>query len=78
MHVRNVSQQEEKCVALHTSWKEYSAWWDNYCMTHENPAHISWKEFTKAFCELHIPKQSLANKVEVFRLMTQGTPLNDL
>ena len=66
---------DEECVALAAHQLDGTArdWWDNYCYAHKNPTRISWKDFTEAFREYHIPRQLIINKVEEFRNMTQGT-----
>ena len=49
---------DEECVALAAHQLEGTAraWWDNYFYAHENPARISWKDFTEAFRKFHIPR----------------------
>ena len=48
-------------------------WWDSYCDTHNDPAHISWEEFVEAFCEHHMPKGMMDAKVEEFCNISQGS-----
>jgi hypothetical protein len=49
------------------------SWWDSYCDSHHDPAHISWEEFARAFREQHVPRQVMIQKAQEFRTMTQGT-----
>ena len=55
------SYTDDECVALAVHQLERTArsWWDNYCNSHANPAHITWNEFTRVFCDHHIPRQLL-------------------
>jgi hypothetical protein len=66
---------DEECVALAVHQLEGPAksWWDSYCDSHQDPAHITWDEFTRAFCEPHVPQQILIQKAQEFCTMTQGT-----
>jgi hypothetical protein len=66
---------DDECVALAVHQLERTArsWWDNYCNSHANPAHITWNEFTRVFCEHHIPRQLLIQKAQEFPTMTYGT-----
>jgi hypothetical protein len=42
-----------KCVALAVHQLEGTAksWWDSYCDSHRDRAHISWEKFARAFRE---------------------------
>ena len=55
----------EECVgvAAHQLTGAARAWWDSYRDTHANPAHISWEDFAKSFCEHHMPKGVMDAKV---------------
>jgi hypothetical protein len=66
---------DEECVALAVHQLEGTAksWWDSYCDSHHDPAHISWEEFARAFREQHVPRQVMIQKAQKFRTMTQGT-----
>ncbi|XP_025800065.1 uncharacterized protein LOC112879864 [Panicum hallii] len=66
---------DEECVALAVHQLEGTAksWWDSYCDSHHDPAHISWEEFARAFREQHVPRQVMIQKAQEFRTMTQGT-----
>jgi hypothetical protein len=48
---------DEECIALTIHQLEGTAksWWDSYCDSHQDPTHISWEEFARAFCEQHVP-----------------------
>jgi hypothetical protein len=65
----------EECVALAVHQLEGTAksWWDSYCDSHQDPAYITWEEFTRAFCEQHVPWQVMIQKALEFCTMTQGT-----
>ena len=49
---------DDECVgaATHQLTGAARAWWDSFSDSHEDPANISWDEFTEAFTEYHIPK----------------------
>jgi hypothetical protein len=66
---------DEECVALaaHQLAGSAKAWWDSYCDSHPDPAHITWLEFCEAFREHHVPRQLMVHKADEFRTMTQGT-----
>jgi hypothetical protein len=55
---------DEECVALavHQLKGIAKSWWDNYCDSHHDPAHISWEEFARAFREQHVPRQVMIQK----------------
>ena len=59
---------DEECIGViaHQLTSAARVWWDSYCDTHADPAHISWEEFTKAFCEHHVPEGVMDAKVEEF------------
>ena len=65
----------EECVALATHQLTGSAraWWDSFCGTHNDPAHISREEFSEAFREYYVPKALLVQKAAEFRRLKQGT-----
>ncbi|WVZ95786.1 hypothetical protein U9M48_041509 [Paspalum notatum var. saurae] len=50
-----------------------SAWWDSFCATHDDPASITWEEFTLAFREFFVPKEMMMQKAAEFRNLKQGT-----
>jgi L-rhamnose isomerase len=52
---------DEECVALavHQLEGPTKSWWDSYCDSHQDPAHITWEEFARAFPEQHVPRQVL-------------------
>ena len=60
---------DEECVgvAAHQLTSAARAWWDSYYDTHADPTHISWEEFTEAFCEHHVPEGVMDAMVEEFR-----------
>ncbi|WVZ97975.1 hypothetical protein U9M48_043470 [Paspalum notatum var. saurae] len=66
---------EEECVALavHQLKGTASAWWDSFCGTHDDPASITWEEFTVAFREFFVPKEMMMQKAAEFRNLKQGT-----
>ncbi|WVZ51123.1 hypothetical protein U9M48_002299 [Paspalum notatum var. saurae] len=66
---------DEECVALvvHQLKGSASAWWDSFCGTHDDPASITWEEFTVAFKELFVPKEMMMQKAAEFRNLKQGT-----
>ncbi|WVZ57855.1 hypothetical protein U9M48_008191 [Paspalum notatum var. saurae] len=66
---------DEECVALavHQLKGTASAWWDSFCGTHDDPASITWEEFTVAFREFFVPKEMLMQKAAEFRNLKQGT-----
>ena len=43
------SDEECMAVAAHQLTGTTSAWWDSFCDSHPDPAHIMWDEFTEAF-----------------------------
>ena len=55
---------DEECVAIAVHQLEGPAksWWDSYCDSHADPAHITWEEFAKAFRDQHVPKQVMIQK----------------
>jgi hypothetical protein len=63
---------DEECVALAVHQLEGTAksWWDSYCDSHHDPAHISWEEFARAFREQHVPRQVMIQKAQEFHTMT--------
>ena len=69
------SYTDDECVALAVHQLERTArsWWDNYCNSHANPAHITWNEFTRVFRDHHIPRKLLIQKAQEFPTMTYGT-----
>jgi hypothetical protein len=58
----------EECVGVTAQQLTSAArtWWDGYCDSHDDPRSISWEEFTKAFCEHHMPMGVMDAKVEEF------------
>jgi len=66
---------DEECVtiAVHQLEGPTKSWWDSYCDSHADPAHITWEEFAKAFRDQHVPKQVMIQKAQDFRTMVQGT-----
>jgi hypothetical protein len=66
---------DEECVGIASLLLTGAAraWWDSYCDTHEDPAHITWEEFYEAFLEYHMPEGAMDAKVEEFRNFTQGS-----
>ena len=66
---------DEECVAIAAHQLEGPAksWWDSYCDSHADPAHITWEEFAKAFRDQHVPKQVMIQKAQDFHTMVQGT-----
>jgi hypothetical protein len=48
---------DEECVALaiHQLEGPAKSWWDSCCDSQQDPAHITWDEFAKAFREQHVP-----------------------
>ena len=63
----------KECVGViaHQLTSDSCAWWDSYCDTYADRSYISWKEFTEAFCEHHVPKDKVDAKVEEFRNISQ-------
>jgi hypothetical protein len=63
---------DEECItlAVHQLEGPAKSWWDSYCDSHQDPAHITWYEFTRAFREQHVPRQVLIQKAQEFRTMT--------
>ena len=55
---------DEECVtiAAHQLEGPAKSWWDSYCDSHADPAHITWEEFAKAFRDQHVPKQVMIQK----------------
>ena len=66
---------DEECfgVIAHQLTGAARAWCDNYYDTHADPAHISWVEFAKAFCEHHVPEGVMDAKVEEFYNIFEGS-----
>ena len=66
---------DEECfgVIAHQLTGAARAWCDNYYDTHADPAHISWEEFTEAFCEHDVPEGVMDAKVEEFCNISQGS-----
>ncbi|WVZ97650.1 hypothetical protein U9M48_043166 [Paspalum notatum var. saurae] len=66
---------DEECVALavHQLKGSASAWWESFCATHDDPASITWEEFTVAFREFFVPKEMMMQKAAEFRNLKQGT-----
>jgi hypothetical protein len=64
----------EECFAIVAHQLEGSAksWWDNYSNNHSNPAHIAWLEFCEAFHKQFLPQETMIQKAQEFRTMTQG------
>ena len=65
----------KECVGViaHQLTSTICAWWDSYYDTHADPTHISWEEFTEAFCEHHVPEGVMDAKVEEFCNISQGS-----
>jgi hypothetical protein len=65
---------DEECVALaiHQLEGPAKSWWDSHYDSHQDPAHITWDEFARAFHEQHVPQQVLIQKAQEYRTMTQG------
>jgi hypothetical protein len=65
---------DDECVraAAHQLIGAARAWWDNFSDSHEDPANISWDEFTEAFTEYHIPMGIMEAKAEEFRNIKMG------
>jgi hypothetical protein len=59
---------DDECVraAAHQLIGAARAWWDNFSDSHEDPANISWDEFTEAFTEYHIPMGIMEAKAEEY------------
>ena len=55
---------DEECVAIAAHQLEGPAksWWDSYCDSHADLAHITWEEIAKAFRDQHMPKQVMIQK----------------
>jgi hypothetical protein len=62
---------DEECVALAVHQLEGTAKsrWDSYCDSHQDPAHITWEEFARAFHQQHVPRQVMIQKAQEFRTM---------
>ncbi|WVZ97976.1 hypothetical protein U9M48_043471 [Paspalum notatum var. saurae] len=60
-------------VAVHQLKGTANAWWDSFCGTHDDPASITWEEFTVAFREFFVPKEMMMQKAAEFRNLKQGT-----
>jgi hypothetical protein len=65
---------DDECVgaAAHQLIGVAHAWWDSFSDSHEDPANISWEEFTEVFTEYHIPKGIMEAKAEEFRNIKMG------
>jgi hypothetical protein len=48
---------DKECVApaVHQLEGTAKSWWDSYCDSHQDPAHITWEELARAFHEQHVP-----------------------
>ena len=59
---------DEECVGVtaHQLTGTARAWWDSYCDTHTDLAHILWEEFIKAYHEHHMPMGMMDANVEEF------------
>jgi len=69
----NCNDEEYIALAVHQLEGPAKSWWDSYCDSHADPAHISWEEFARAFRDQHVPKQVLVQKAQEFRKISQGT-----
>ncbi|XP_066385025.1 uncharacterized protein [Miscanthus floridulus] len=65
---------DDECVGATTHQLKGATrtWWDSFSDSHEDPANISWEEFTKAFTEYHIPKGVMEAKAMEFHNIQMG------
>jgi hypothetical protein len=48
-------------------------WWEHHHTTFSPNAHITWREFTEAFCGVYIPPSLTEMKLREFLALNQGT-----
>jgi hypothetical protein len=73
LDLTNCTNEERVALVVHQLEGTTKSWWDSYCDSHQDPAHITWEEFARAFHEQHVPRQVMIQKAQEFRTMTQGT-----
>jgi hypothetical protein len=73
LDLTNCTNEDCITLAVHQLEGTTKSWWDSYCDSHHDLAHISWEEFARTFREQHVPRQVMIQKAQEFRTMTQGT-----
>ncbi|WVZ76320.1 hypothetical protein U9M48_024304 [Paspalum notatum var. saurae] len=70
LELLNYNEQTKIALATHQLSGTALAWWEIVKAAHKDG--ITWKEFTKAFCQHHVPEATKDLKAEEFRHLTQG------
>ncbi|WVZ83110.1 hypothetical protein U9M48_030287 [Paspalum notatum var. saurae] len=70
LELLNCDEQTKIALATHQLSGTALAWWEIVKAPHKNG--ITWKEFTKAFRQHHVPEATKDLKAEEFRHLTQG------
>jgi hypothetical protein len=73
LDLTNYTDEEFVALAVHQLEGPAKSWYDSYCDSHQDPAHITWDEFSIAFHERHVPQEVLIQNAQEFYTMTQGT-----